>query len=225
MQGPDNNRITSQLFHSPSNQHINPSMIQRTGNPFGLDHARNNLAGYSFPSNSSALGNLAGLGMMAQFPPQRLQLPFNNNSTLASLSILSDMAVGDLKKRAASDDFRNAIDAKRRKLLSPASSPATPKETPIMMQRLSSMSGGFPMPKWAKSQSKQGTAASASGSNILPRHGAFPMPPLCDGGANKLSNISLRSYRQLWEDTDADLREEVLARRLERPSKGISQRK
>lgn len=211
---------------------ISAMMIHRTGIPYGQNGG---LASFSaFPSNNVALRGAGGLNSnpMAQFTSQRLPGPFSNNiggfSLNSSLGLLSDMA--DVKKRVASDGFRNSIDANKRQRLS---SPTVQKESPILMQRLSSMSGGFPMPKWGgvknkKLQSNQRTdegAAAEEAKKVLARHGAFPMPPLSDGGSRKQSDLSLRSYRELWKDTDVDLREEVLARKLERSSLGISQRK
>jgi len=178
--------------------------------------------------------------MGQRFPPPRLHESFQNNNVMyaglqSPLNMLSDMAVMDgNSKRAAKDNWNlQHVDAKRQKMASSSDSSSVVKESPALMQRLSSLSGGFPMPKWAGAmavpRAREGSMDVASSSpvakQVLPKHGAFPMPALKDGGSSKaVSSSSLRSYRELWKDTDMDLREEVLARRLERASLKISNR-
>lgn len=92
------------------------------------------------------------------------------------------------------------------------------------------------MPKWAgvnktanhgepRNDNAMAMFSDITEKKVQRKHGAFPMPPLTDGTMKSMSKLSLRSYRQLWKDTDSDLREEVLARKMERTSLKLFNRK
>ena len=180
-----------------------------------------------FPSNKlpvtlSSLG-LGGIGAVNQFPPQRIQASFHQGASClkSPLEMLSERATGE--KRTTSSDFRGP-EAKRQKL-SP-SPPNVLQDNPKLLERLTSLSGGFPGPKWgATKKSTDSETLSSAQEKKASQRGAFPLPSLGDGRTKDMAKISLKSYQELWKDTDIDLREEVLARKLERSNCRISQRK
>ncbi|KAG7372479.1 hypothetical protein IV203_018622 [Nitzschia inconspicua] len=98
----------------------------------------------------------------------------------------------------------------------------------LMMQRLNTMNGGFPMPRWSaflKGESTTSTMTKAveiSKSLDIPPSsiGAFPMPRVKDD--DKPSSFTedpvLTSFQQVWDkhDGDHELQKEILARKLEK---------
>jgi hypothetical protein len=206
----------------------NPSMIQRPGgNSFGLNPSL--LEGYpsvpSFSSRNNMQGMHLGASMlMNQFPSQRLPVSFTNHSRLLpqrpsdAHSILG-MTSG--VKRMA-DPAQSA--SKRRKEESIQGS--ITKDNPVLMERLSSMSG-FRMPKWGGAGGKQVQRLSGDGNSakrLLPKHGAFPMPGVTETNVGSKWRYSLDKFAKLWNETDQDIRTEVLARRLERTNVSIPPR-
>ena len=114
-----------------------------------------------------------------------------------------------------------------------ASSPKTVKASnlpllsnnPILLERISNLGGGFPMPKWATEVQKEHKdescmdreAMSEDQSNPVPstRLGAFPMPTISGRPTLVSDEPRLSSFRELWEKTAPSLRKDVLAMRLE----------
>ena len=115
-----------------------------------------------------------------------------------------------------------------------ASSPKTVKASnlpllsnnPILLERISNLGGGFPMPKWATEVQKEHKddlnkasreAMSEDQSSSLPftRLGAFPMPTISGRPTLISDEPRLSSFRELWEKTAPSLRKDVLAMRLE----------
>jgi len=192
-----------------------------------MDNSRN-LGGFSFPSSGLAGFNAGGLPSIGQFPSQRLQ-----TSTFAGysgrlpgiqspLGVLSDIASEEGVKRVATDELQKA-ESKRLKMTTQSSSLGLLRDNPHLLQRLSSMGGGFPMPKWGGAKkfgfkTKQAKVTSTKRQLSSAKHGAFPMPALTGKGTKAVLPKTFHSYRQLWHGTDVDLREEVLARKLERGS-------
>lgn len=212
-------------------------MLQRSGSAFSMDNSRNPVGGYGFPTNKYPSMGMVGYAGMGQFPPQILQGSIQNRlpSGLQSpLGMLSDMAtMGNNNKRGTSDYMQG--DPNKRQRLAAAGAPVN-TDGPVLIKRLSSMTGGFPMPKWAgvnktanhgepRNDNAMAMFSDITEKKVQRKHGAFPMPPLTDGTMKSMSKLSLRSYRQLWKDTDSDLREEVLARKMERTSLKLFNRK
>lgn len=179
-----------------------------------MDHSRNRVGVFPFGT-----GNVSSLASLGQFPPQRLQatFPAGMAGLQTPLNMLSDIATGEGNKRPATDMFGNPS-AKRTKM-APMVHGNSLKNNPMLMKRLAAMSGGFPMPKWGMKkvpQQQRVENAETVQKEVLPRHGAFPMPGAKEQVTKKVSSSSLKSYKKLWDETDVDLREEVLARRLGR---------
>lgn len=184
------------------------------------------MAGFStFPSNKLTLSSIGvgGISVMNQYPPQRIQASLRQGASgmQSSFGMLPEMGIRD--KRTATDETHGK-DAKRQKLCT--TTPSALNDNPKLLERLSSLSGGFPGPKWGsvkkikiEDESKRPEKKGSS------HRGSFPMPALADCRAKNMSKISLNTYRELWKDTDIDLREEVLARKLERASYKMSHRK
>ena len=98
-----------------------------------------------------------------------------------------------------------------------ASSPKTTKASdlpllcnnPVLLEKISNLGGGFPMPKWSievqkerKDESfKVREAISKDQSNPLPstRLGAFPMPTISGRPTLVSDEPRLSSFRELWE--------------------------
>jgi hypothetical protein len=204
-----------------------PSMLGRNGNPFSMDGRNRNAL---LQKINNPLGNMK-MGLV-QFPPPRLQSTFpgpqplsfgGSNGVQQSLNMLCDVAVaGDqgVGKRTR-DDLRKPEAYKRRK-----TEQSDSKDNPVLLQRLTAMGGGFPMPKWGAGFMRKSKPKPLP-PQMLPKTklGAFPMPALKDRGSSMNMAPSLSSYKALWRDTDLDLREEVLARKLERGRVIISQGK
>lgn len=194
-----------------------------------MDNSRNLLGGFSFPSSSLNGFSVGGLPSIGQFPSQRLQassfsgLSDHSPGVQSPLGILSDIASGEGMKRIATDELQKA-ESKRLRIATQQSSSSLLKDNPYLLERLSTMRGGFPMPKWGGAKqfalkTKQTRVTKRQLSSA--KHGGFPMPSISGKGAKDVSSKSFNSYKQLWYNTDIDLREEVLARKLERGSHHI----
>ena len=151
MQRPnDINRPKSQQLQPSTNASITPAMMNSSGYSFSLDDYSRGLAAYPPFSNNNLAFHVQALNGIAQFPPQRLQVPVHNGSLAlnTTLRTLSEMAKVNGNKRAVNDSYGGGLhDAKRqRKVAQPI--PSATSVSPMLMQRLSSMTGGFPMPKW-----------------------------------------------------------------------------
>ena len=185
-------------------------MIHRTGDPYNMD---------SKNGNAFLQGNMAN-SLPIQFPPPRIPANFQGHTNLGgnggglqqSLSMLCVVAVGDQPggKRTASDELMKNEAVKRHKIGSREIS----KDNPVLMERLSSLGGGFPMPKWAGFQRSTPKEAQPVVKQPTPMLGAFPLPPLKDRKSSHMS-LALSSYKDLWQNADHELRKEILARRLE----------
>lgn len=183
------------------------------------------------------------------YPSPRLAASFLNNvntgtattqSPMGAKSIASGVAPGLMNYPATTTTLkRRSIDYLGS---SPNSYPKKPKlsggeshsikgDAPIFMERLSSMSG-FRMPKsWGLNGAGGLATGAEEGSSskkktpdktalrLLPKHGIFPMPALHE--AKKCTRFSLDKFNKLWDETDADIRAEVFARRLERTNMSL----
>jgi hypothetical protein len=111
----------------------------------------------------------------------------------------------------------------------------TTQDNPVLMQRLSELSGGFPMPKWgALLKGGKGKTAVITQEaiqvskelDIFPSTsiGAFPMPRAKEEEKMRLLTEKpvLTSFQQVWDkkewNGDLELQKEVLARKLQRGS-------
>jgi hypothetical protein len=184
-----------------------------------------------------------------QFPTPRIPSQFltpthlmvGNNSggggggLQPSLGMLCDVAGAvDLKRPAVSDNNKMLMNPKRFKPMTVAemnhlhnaSKPVPLKDNPILLERISALGGGFPMPKWGRAMGGVGggskgktpavdaTAAStATLERLAKKQGGFPMPSL---KGRVTLEPTLSSYKSLWTSTDSDLRREVLSRQLHR---------
>jgi hypothetical protein len=138
----------------------------------------------------------------------------NGGGIQQSLNMLCDVAAGDQGvKRTTRDDLHSPGGSKR---LKTDAFPAV-KDNPVLLERLSALGGGFPMPKWGNFGMKKSKPKAPDSPKPTPRIGAFPMPSLKEGQNPNLAP-SLSSYKMLWRGTDHDLRKEVLARKLQRGS-------
>ena len=103
---------------------------------------------------------------------------------------------------------------------------------PILMERLCSLSGGFPMPKFGGLFKKKDNKAAITDEALkvcqelqeerrLPtsKSGAFPMPSCTPGGRHpkSLAPKSLPTFEKIWTDIDnPQLRKEIFARKLQK---------
>jgi hypothetical protein len=206
---------TSAFIHHPTALlRTQPGMIMRDGNPFGMDTSsrnRNALLSMNKLSRPFAL-------RMNQFPPPRIPWSFPGSTMLAagagggfqpSLSLLCDVAESD-QKRAAKEDPRKPETFKKQKTES-----LSLKDNPVMLERLSSLGGGFPMPKWGGAPKKNKEKLPVAKTPTV-RLGAFPMPPLKEGTTRRTPTFA--SYKSLWRNAELDLRREIFARKLQRGS-------
>jgi hypothetical protein len=109
----------------------------------------------------------------------------------------------------------------------------TARENPVLMQRLSELSGGFPMPKWGgleKGGKGKTVAITQEAINVSKKLdispstsiGAFPMPRATEEGKIRLLTEKpvLTSFQKVWDQKewngDLEVQKEVLARRLQR---------
>lgn len=146
---------------------------------------------------------------------------------------VTSMAGGDKKRAASAAGVASAAGAavKSPPLFKKAKTEPTttaaahfPKDNPLLVERVTALGGGFPMPKWAgigkkvKAKEDVNERQQAQAASIPPptRIGAFPMPPLTDCKDLSVNAPTLSSYKNLWQGTDLDVRKEILARRLHR---------
>ena len=188
-----------------------PSMIHRSGNPFAMESRNLNSFLPQNKINPLSMHLPANLpANIAQFPPQRIPASFQGNKLNGglqqSLNMLCDVAVGGQMKRAAGEDIQKDT-FKKAKLDAPSLS----RENPVLMERLSALGGGFPMPKWGlgkRMKPKQQQPPKLPTTRL----GAFPMPPLKEQAAKA---PSLNSYKTVWQNLEHDLRKEIFARKLQ----------
>ena len=101
-----------------------------------------------------------------------------------------------------------------------SSKPVLLKDNPVLLERISSLGGGFKWGGFGKSLAKSKASQQAESKKQQPpptRIGAFPMPTV-DGRKPDLleKKPSLASYKALWRSIEHELRQEVLSRRLQR---------
>jgi hypothetical protein len=162
------------------------------------------MSSHQFPTNHRMPASLSGHRMM-QAAQQH-----TSAGVQQSLSMLCDVAISDPvrggAKRIAAGDFRKQDFMKRRKIDTP------PMQNPKLLERVSSLGGGFPMPKWGGAKEFKPKAPEPL--KLKPSLGAFPMP----GMKSQKQGVapSLSGFKNLWYDTDQDLRKEVFSRRLRR---------
>ena len=213
--------VESPLLH-PTALLNRPSMIMRNGNPYGVDSR-----GRSTFMDLNKMTNHQLALRLGQFPPPRIPSSFPGPRLVPggiqpSLSMLCDVAVGDhIGKRGAKDDLKKS-DTKRFKA-DPAS--LSIKDSPVLLERLSALGGGFPMPKWGGGFKKTQASKSVElQKKLTPRIGAFPMPPIKEG-SNRNKVPTLLSYKDLWRSTDHELRREIFSRKLQRGHVKILERR
>jgi hypothetical protein len=205
---------TSAFIHHPTAPlRTQPGLIMRNGNPFGMDTSSRNR------NALLSMNKLSPFAMrMNQFPPPRIPWSFPGSTMLAagagagggvqpSLSLLCDVAESD-QKRVAKEDPRKPETFKKQKTES-----LLLKDNPVMLERLTSLGGGFPMPKWGGSPKKSKEKLPVAKTPTV-RLGAFPMPPLKEGTTRRTPTFA--SYKSLWRNTELDLRREIFARKLHR---------
>ena len=207
----------------------NGSLLPSTFNkidPFGRFRSTTN-------NNQSAMAAL-GMSSVTPFPLSNATtanrgLPSNSFTSAAatmtpaaatgggiqqSLNMLCNVAAaepGGANKRSSAgqrgDFVSQGLDPfKRRKV-----DVASPMQNPKLLERLSSLGGGFPMPKWAGAKKiKQ----EDSQLKLKPSLGSFPMPGVKEQKQPFYTSEQFSGYKTLWHDTDQDLRKEVFARRL-----------
>eukprot|EP00339_Tiarina_fusa_P015395 CAMPEP_0117051468 /NCGR_PEP_ID=MMETSP0472-20121206/35557_1 /TAXON_ID=693140 ORGANISM="Tiarina fusus, Strain LIS" /NCGR_SAMPLE_ID=MMETSP0472 /ASSEMBLY_ACC=CAM_ASM_000603 /LENGTH=208 /DNA_ID=CAMNT_0004765685 /DNA_START=92 /DNA_END=718 /DNA_ORIENTATION=+ len=192
-------------------------MIAPNGNNFSMDGSRGKSGGLLPFNKVDPLGRLRMSSIGSQFPTSRLPAALSGQrmmqaahntpaSVQQSLSMLCDVAMSEPagSKRMYADDLRRQDPMKRRKIETP------PMQNPILLERLSSLGGGFPMPKWAGAKKFKPKAPEPL--KLKPSLGAFPMPGV--KSQKQGFTPALSGYKNLWYDTDQDLRKEVFARRL-----------
>jgi hypothetical protein len=98
---------------------------------------------------------------------------------------------------------------------------------PILMERLCSLSGGFPMPKFSAFK-KKGKAAIAEealkvcqelqqDAAVTRKTGSFPMPSLTERNLKSFAPKSLEAFEKIWTQIDdPHLRKEMFARKLQK---------
>jgi hypothetical protein len=192
----------------------------------------------------SAAQAMVGARLGAQFPPQRLPSTFAattshgggfplpgqaQRSKLTSQQLLQHQLPLSLLCDVASGHEVDAGGAKRAAADAPGSSnkrfktdyllkPSPIKDTPMLLDRISSLGGGFPMPKWSGFVKAKSHAAQVQPIPLevtFKLKGGFPMPRLQEGKDIDTS-ATLTSFRNLWSSTDRELRQEILARKLQR---------
>lgn len=199
---------TGAFLDHPTTLLAQTSMIMRNGNPFGMDSRNRNAL--------LSMNKLSPFAMrMNQFPPPRIPWSFPGPTMLAageeaqpSLSLLCDVAAGSDQKRAAKGDPRKPETFKRQKIES-----LSLKDNPVLLKRLSSLGGGFPMPKWGGSHKKNKDKPPVAKTATV-RLGAFPMPSLKEGTTRRTPTFA--SYKSLWRNSELELRREIFARKLQR---------
>jgi hypothetical protein len=180
-----------------------------------MDGSRGNSGGLLPFNKVDPFGRLR-LTSMAQFPTNRMPASFSGQRMIQthtpgsfqqSLSMLCDVAVADPgTKRIAADDLRKQDAMKRRRIETPS------MQNSKLLERLGSLGGGFPMPKWAGA--KKFTPKAPEPLKLKPSLGAFPMPGIKSQKQGFAPSLS--AYKNLWYDTNQDLRKEVFSRRLRR---------
>jgi hypothetical protein len=206
-----NTKSTTAFLHHPTALSTQPSMIMTNGNPFEMDSRNRNAL--------LSMSKLSPFAMrMNQFPPPRIPWSFPRGSTMLaagggvqpSLSLLCDVAVSD-QKRAATADPRKQDFLKKQQTES-----LSLKDNPVLLERLSSLGGGFPMPKWGGAHSKKNKEKLPAAKTPTVRLGAFPMPPLKEGTTRRTPTLA--SYKSLWRNAELELRREIFSRKLHRGS-------
>jgi hypothetical protein len=109
-----------------------------------------------------------------------------------SLRLLCDVAESD-QKRAAREDPRKPETFKKQK-----SESLWLKDSPVLLERLSSLGGGFPGGAPKKDKDKLPVAKAPT-----VRLEAFPMPPLKEGTARRTPTFA--SYKSLWRNQSLKL--------------------
>ena len=160
-----------------------------------------------------------------------------------SLGMLCDVAMGGgvgagagvdhlgssgSNKRSALDTFATNSNKRFKHQLSPpfknepnaSSKPVLLKDNPVLLERISSLGGGFKWGGFGKSLFKSKAAQQSANKVQEPpptRIGAFPMPSV-DGRLPALleKKPMLTSFKALWRTTDRELRPEVFSRNLQR---------
>mmetsp|Transcript_14989 Transcript_14989/g.24244 ORF Transcript_14989/g.24244 Transcript_14989/m.24244 type:complete len:239 (-) Transcript_14989:545-1261(-) len=157
------------------------------------------------------------------------------------LNLLVDAAIG--KVSAGGNGNKRSLEDTTKLQTSPPSSPykkprvevqVPPMSNPKLMERLTSLSGGFPMPKWGNFKKKQKSAIAQEALKVsedmdtsnnshmnVSRVGGFPMPSLLERKQPQ-QPPSLQSFQQLWQEThvedsmedDLELRKELFSRKL-----------
>jgi len=176
-----------------------PHIISRSGTPFSLDNRNVLLQASKLQGLGLNAPNLQAL--QAQFPPQRLQTSLAQRLSGAGdlqppLNMLCDAVINCSKR---SREVTPLTPAKRIKTA----------ESPVLLQRLCTMGGGFPMPKWGIAKKVPPKVQLSS------KGGTFPMPPTTE---DEMFNTQpqLKSFKSLWSNTQEELRKPKLLSTLRR---------
>jgi len=226
------NRQTNHLkmnnsLNSIDSQNWNASLRADQVDPLSLSMRLPVNVGALSPPPRLPLSFLPGVGVGGRSSGIPMANTITNTNTVGmdeSLHMLCDVAVGGdrrlgTKRRERDENFYGPEVTKRRKTDDKKTGVTTkPKIShDDMIQRLCSLGGGFPMPKWRGGNVKKPSPSSGQrhpSVSTLSRLGSFPLPPLKDVESPFLTIPSLSSYQRLWQKSAPELRKEMLARQL-----------
>lgn len=202
-------------------------------NPFptsnNVNHRGGLISGNSFTSSSATTSNAAspfgGVGMNAAGIQQSLNM-------LCDVAVAGEpgsatTSINNSHKRFALGEAPRPLDsAFKRRRTSQQAAATPPMQNPKLLERLSSLGGGFPMPKWAgvgggKNKEKSQRSHQAQ-LQLKPSLGSFPMPGIQNQKHSQIGRLD--GYDALWNQhapaaassntNDYELQKEILARQF-----------